>query len=89
MSLQVVFTRVDAVRSRYTFEPGIFSNLILPSFFRKIIATEQKLPSVSTAKGTTMEYGGPPLTDARIFNFQGTTFVFSWLLGMVIVCDLF
>ena len=60
MSLHVVLTHVDAVRSRNSFDPGIFSNLILASFFRRMSATEQKLPSVSTAHGTTMEDGGLP-----------------------------
>ena len=55
MSLQVVLTQVEAVRSLNSMDPGIFSNLILASRFRKITATEQKFPSVSTAKGTTTE----------------------------------
>ena len=58
MSLHVVLTHVDAVRSWNSFDPGIFENLVLASFFRKMTATEQKLPSVSTANGTTMEDGG-------------------------------
>ena len=57
MSLQVVLTQVEAVRSLNSMDPGIFSNLILASRFRKITATEQKFPSVSTAKGTTTEDG--------------------------------
>ena len=34
----------------------IFANLILATAFKKVIATEQKLPNVSTAKGTIVEY---------------------------------
>ena len=64
MSLHVVLTHVEAVRSRNSFDPGIFSNLILASFFRRMTATEQKLPSVSTANGTTMEDEGLPLSRA-------------------------
>ena len=58
MSLHVVLTHVDAVRSWNSFDPGI--NAILASFFRKMTATEQKLPSVSTANGATIEDGGLP-----------------------------
>ena len=64
MSLHVVLTHVDAVRSWNSFDPGIFANLILASFFRKMTATEQKLPSVSAANGTTMEDGGLPFPHA-------------------------
>ena len=60
MSLQVVLTQVEAVRSLNLMEPGIFSNLILASRFRKITATEQKFPSVSIAKETTTEDGDLP-----------------------------
>ena len=65
MSLQVVLTQVAAVRSLNSMDPGIFSNLIFAILFRKITATEQKFPSVSTAKGTTTEDGDLPL---YIFN---------------------
>ena len=58
MSLHVVLTHVDAVRSWNSFDPGIFSNLVLATFFNRMTATEQKLQSVSTANGTPMEYGG-------------------------------
>ena len=64
MSLHVVLTHVDAVRSWNSFDPGIFSNLVLASFFNRMTATEQKLPSVSTANGTTMEDGGLPFSHA-------------------------
>ena len=64
MSLHVVLTHVDAVRSWNSFDPGIFENLVLASFFRKMTATEQKLPSVSTANGTTIEDGGLPFAHA-------------------------
>jgi hypothetical protein len=63
-SLHVVLTHVDAVRSWNSFDPGIFANLVLASFFRKMTATEQELPSVSTANGTTMEDGGLPFSYA-------------------------
>ena len=56
----MVLTQVEAVRSLNSMDPGIFSNLILASRFRKITATEQKFPSVSTAKGTTTEDGDLP-----------------------------
>jgi len=68
-----VLTHVDAVRSWNSFDPGIFSNLVLASFFRRMTATEQKLPSVSTAHGTTMEGGGLPVSHA----LSVATFVFS------------
>ena len=64
MSLHVVLTHVGAVRSWNPFYPGIFANLVLASFFRKMIATEQKLPSVSAANGTAMEDGGLPFSCA-------------------------
>ena len=64
MSLHVVLTHVDAVRSWNSFDPGIIANLILASFFRKMTATEQKLPSVSTANGTTIEDGRMPFSHA-------------------------
>jgi hypothetical protein len=64
MSLHVVLTHVDAVRAWNSIDPGIFANLILASFFRKMTATEQKLPSVSTANGTTIEDEGPPFPNA-------------------------
>ena len=64
MSLQVVLTQVAAVRSLNSMDPGIFSNLILASRFRKITATEQKFPSASTAKGTTTEDGDLPFSHA-------------------------
>ena len=60
MSLHVVLTHVDAVRSWNSFDPGINANLILASFFRRMTATEQKSPSVSTANGATIEDGGLP-----------------------------
>ena len=65
----VVLTHVDAVRSWNSFDPGIFANLVLASFFRKMTATEQKLPSVSTANGTTMEDGGLPFSHALSWIF--------------------
>ena len=64
ISLHVVLTHVDAVRSWNSFDPGIFSNLVLASFFNRMTATEQKLPSVSTTNGTTMEDGGLPFSHA-------------------------
>ena len=43
----------------------IYNILLLPtSRFRKITATEQKFPSVSTAKGTTTEDGDLPFSHA-------------------------
>ena len=64
MSLHVVLTHVDAVRSWNSFDPGIFSNLVLATFFNRMTATEQKLQSVSTANGTTMEDGDLPFSHA-------------------------
>ena len=44
---------VEAASSRSSCEFEIFANLILAIAFKKVIATEQKLPNVSTtAKGT-------------------------------------
>ena len=54
----------SCVRSLNSIDPGIFSNLILARRFRKITATEQKFPSVSTAKGTTTEDGDLPFSHA-------------------------
>ena len=47
----------------------IFANLVLAIFFKKVIATEQKLPNVSTANGTIDALEREPLARA-----------FSWLL---------
>ena len=47
----------------------IFANFILAIAFKKVIATEQKLPSVSTANGTIDALEREPLARA-----------FSWLL---------
>ena len=54
----------SSVRSLNSMDPGIFSNLIFAILFRKITATEQKFPSVSTAKGTTTEDGDLPFSHA-------------------------
>ena len=47
----------------------IFANFVLAIAFKKVIATEQKLPSVSTANGTIDALEREPLTRAL-----------SWLL---------
>ena len=47
----------------------IFANFVLAIAFKKVIATEQKLPSVSTANGTIDALEREPLARA-----------FSWLL---------
>jgi hypothetical protein len=47
----------------------IFANLILAFSFKKVIATEQKLPNVSIANGTIDALEREPLARA-----------FSWLL---------
>ena len=73
MSLHVVLTHVDAVRSWSSFDPGIFANLILASFFRKMTATEQKLPSVSGSKWDNYGRWGSAVP-ARIIM---ATFIFS------------
>ena len=45
----------------------IFANFILAIAFKKVIATEQKLPSVSTANGTIDALEREPL--ARAFSY--------------------
>ena len=47
----------------------IFTDLVLATAFKKVIATEQKLPNVSTANGTIDALEREPLARA-----------FSWLL---------
>ena len=52
----------------------IFANLILTISFKKVIATEQKLPNVSTANGTIDALEREPLAHA-----------FSWLYTYYII----
>ena len=81
MSLHVVLTHVDAVRAWNSFDPGIFANLILASFFRKMTATEQKLPSA--ANGTTIEDGGLPFSHALSWQ----PLYFRNLVAVALKCD--
>ena len=67
---------VEAASSRSSCEFEIFANLILAIAFKKVIATEQKLTNVSTAKGTIFEFEAEPFSRA-----------FSWLL--LYLCNLF
>ena len=55
MSLHVVLTQFEAASSLDSFDPGVFLNFTFASFFNKMMETEQKLPNVSTAKGTIFE----------------------------------
>ena len=63
----------------------IFANLILAIAFKKVIATEQKLPNVSTANGTIDALEREPLARALSwlllyfcnFNFEAWK---MWLL---------
>ena len=45
----------------------IFANFVLAIAFKKVIATEQKLPSVSTANGTIDALEREPLARAYIY----------------------
>ena len=56
MSLHVVLTQFEAASSLDSFDPGVvFLNFTFASSFNKMMETEQKLPNVSTAKGTIFE----------------------------------
>ena len=52
ISLHVVEIQLEAASSFTSALFEIFANFILAIAFKKVIATEQKLPSVSTANGT-------------------------------------
>ena len=68
MSRHVVLIQFEAASSLDSFEPGVFENFTFASAFKKMIATEQKLPNVSTAKGTIFESVDVPL--ARASSWQ-------------------
>ena len=55
ISLHVVEIQLEAASSLTSALFEIFANLVLATSFKKVIATEQKLPNVSTAKGTIVE----------------------------------
>ena len=69
ISLHVVEIQLEAASSFTSALFEIFANFILAIAFKKVIATEQKLPSVSTANGTIDALEREPLARA-----------FSWLL---------
>ena len=52
ISLHVVEIQLEAACSFTSALFEIFANFVLAIAFKKVIATEQKLPSVSTANGT-------------------------------------
>ena len=45
----------EAARSLDSFDPAVFLNFTFASSFNKMMEIEQKLPNVSTAKGTIFE----------------------------------
>jgi hypothetical protein len=55
MSQHVFLTQFEAASSLDSFGPGVFLNFTFASSFNKMMETEQKLPNVSTAKGTIFE----------------------------------
>jgi hypothetical protein len=69
----LVLTHVEDVRFLNSFDPSIFANFVLASFFRKMTATEQKLPSVSPAEEVIVEDQRKPLL--RAFSWQHLYFV--------------
>ena len=77
ISTCVIFTHVDAVRSLNSFDPGIFANLVLASFFRKIIAKRAKSVSQPQQERLLAVVGGP-LT--RTFSRQPFVFFNIFLL---------
>ena len=65
MSRHAVLTQAEAASSLNSFEPGVLENFTFASSaFNKMIETEQKLPNVSTAKGTIFESVDVPLVIA-------------------------
>ena len=64
MSRHVVLTQAEAASSLNSFQPGVLENFTFASAFNKMIETEQKLPKVSTAKGTIFELVEVPLVIA-------------------------
>ena len=55
MSRHVFLTQFEAASSLDSFDPGVFLNFTFASYFNKMMEIEQKLPNVSTAKGTIFE----------------------------------
>ena len=50
MTLHVVLTHVDAVRSWNSFDPGIFANLILAKFFQENDCNRTKIAKCISSK---------------------------------------
>ena len=69
ISLHVVEIQLEAASSFTSAIFEIFANFVLAIAFKKVMATEQKFPSVSTANGTIDALEREPLERA-----------FSWLL---------
>ena len=55
MSRHMFLTQFEAASSLNSFDLGVFLNFTFASSFNKMMETEQKLPNVSTAKGTIFE----------------------------------
>ena len=55
MSRHVFLTQFETASSLDSVDPGVFLNFTFASSFNKMMETEQKLPNVSTAKGTIFE----------------------------------
>ncbi len=87
MSRHVFLTQFEAASSLDSFDPGVFLNFTFASSFNKMMETEQKLPNVSTAKGTIFESVDVPVALASswqllyghfiIIKFKKFIFVFT------------
>ena len=71
---------VEAASSRSSCEFEIFANLILAIAFKKVIATEQKLPNVSTAKGLFLNLRRSRF-HVHFHGFFCTLVTYFWKLG--------
>ena len=67
ISLHVVEIQLEAASSFTSALFEIFANFVLAIAFKKVIATEQKLPSVSTANGTIDALEREPLARAFLY----------------------
>ena len=61
MSRHVFLSQFEAASSLDSFDPGVFLNFTFASYFNKMMEIEQKLPNVSTAKGTIFESEDVPV----------------------------
>ena len=66
MSRHMFLTQFEAASSLDSVDPGVFLNFTFASSFNKMMETEQKLPNVSTAKGTIFESVDVPVALASL-----------------------